>query len=293
VRRPAALAAGPLTLGSRATVDVDAVPIWICPACGANHPPGESPPRVCPLCEDERQWVPPGGQRWVTMDGLAERGYQTVIDEVEPGLLGIGVAPEIGVGQRGLLVCTPVGNLLWDPPAFIDDRAVGAVRDAGGLRAVSASHPHMYGAIVEWSHAFDAEILLPEADLAWLMRPDPAVRTWAGSIDLWPGVTLVKCGGIFPGSAVVHWSAGAGGRGALLCGDTIFVTPGQDRVSFVWSAPNRLPLAEQAVRRVADAISAYEFERIYGGWWSPAVHHDAKAILDRSARRYIELLQGG
>src|SRR6202035_4547748 len=60
-----------------------------------------------------------------------------------------------------------------------------------------------------------------------------------------PGVTLVQCGGHFPGSAVVHWASGAEGRGVLLSGDTIFVTPGEDRVSFVWSAPNRLPLSEQ------------------------------------------------
>jgi hypothetical protein len=186
-------------------VDVDAVPIWICPACGANHPGGESPPGVCPLCEDERQWVPPGGQRWVTMDGLAEQGYQMVIDEVEPGLLGIGVAPEIGVGQRALLVCTSAGNLLWDPPAFIDDRAVGAVRDAGGLHAVSASHPHMYGAIVEWSHAFDAEILLPEVDLAWLMRPTRP--SGAGRVPSSPGPGSPWCNAVGTFRAAL-WSTG-------------------------------------------------------------------------------------
>ena len=266
--------------------------VWICPACGANYPPSDSPPVTCPLCEDERQWVPPGGQGWTTMERLAQSGYRSVIREVEPGLTGIAVEPGIGVGQRGLLVRTPEGNVLWDPSGFIDSDAVTAVRAAGGLRAIASSHPHMHGASVEWSHAFDAEILLAEVDLPWLMRPDGAVRPWSGSVEVLPGVTLVQCGGHFPGSAVLHWSAGADGRGALFTGDTIFVTPGEDRVSFVYSAPNRLPLPEREVRRVVDAVAPYQFDRIYGGWWSPVVHHDAERILRQSAGRYIEVLRG-
>jgi hypothetical protein len=187
-------------------------------------------------------------------------------------------------------VTTVEGNVLWDPPPFVDEAAIDAVRAAGGLRAVTSSHPHMYGAAVEWSHAFDSEILLAEEDAAWLMRPDPAVRTWTGTLEVAPGVTLVQCGGHFPGSAVLHWAAGAGGGGVILCGDTIFVTPGEDRVSFVYSAPVRLPLAEPGVRGIVRALEPYAFDRIYGGWWSPVVRADGRAILQRSAQRYIELL---
>jgi hypothetical protein len=264
--------------------------IWICPACGANYPPAASAPERCPLCEDERQWVSPAGQRWTTMGQLAADGCHSVIREVEPGLTGVGCEPDVGVGQRGLVIRTPEGNLLWDPPPFVDDAAFDAVRAAGGLHAVSSSHPHMYGAVVEWSHAFDAEILLVDVDAPWLMRPDPAVRTWSGALEVLPGLTLVQCGGHFPGSSVAHWSAGAEGRGAIFAGDTIMVTPGEDRVSFVYSAPVRLPLAEPGVRGIVRALAPYDFDRIYGGWWRPAVRHDAKAILERSAERYIELL---
>lgn len=226
------------------------------------------------------------------MAQLADDGYRTEGREVEPGLVGIGVQPALGVGQRGLLVQTSEGNLLWDPPAFIDEAAVAVVDDLGGLRAVSASHPHMYGAIVEWSRHLDAEILLPEADAGWLMRPEASVRRWEGELTVLPGVTLVQCGGHFEGSAVLHWARGADGRGVLLCGDTLFVTPGEDRVSFVYSAPNRLPLPERDVRGVVAALAGYHFDRIYGGWWSPVLRRDAKPALERSARRYIELLHG-
>lgn len=268
------------------------MPVWICATCGNHYPDQETPPRECVICSDERQWVPSSGQRWTTAAELASAGHRSDIREVEPGLLGIGADPPVAIGQRALLVQTAEGNLLWDPPGFLDEQGLARIREAGGLRAVTASHPHFYGSIVEWSRAFGAEILLPEADAHWLPRPDPAVRTWSGSLPVLPGVTLIQCGGHFPGSAVAHWADGAGGAGVLLTGDTIFVTPGENRVTFVWSAPNRLPLPERAVRGVVEAVRPYNFDRIYGGWWQPVLRSGAREILEASASRYIEFLRG-
>jgi hypothetical protein len=118
------------------------VPTWICAICGNHYPEAAAPPRECVICSDERQWVPSSGQRWTTFAELADAGHRADVREVEPGLLGIGATPQVAIGQRGLLVHTAEGNLLWDPSGFIDDQAIQAVADAGGLRAVTASHPH-------------------------------------------------------------------------------------------------------------------------------------------------------
>lgn len=265
--------------------------MWICVACGNHYPTAPAPPSRCDICSDERQWVHPEGQRWATPEELSA-GHRTDIRDIEPGLIGIGVKPAVGIGQRALLVITAEGNLLWDPPGFLDAAAVDRVRAEGGLRAVTASHPHFYGAISEWASLFGAEVIVPQVDQHWMTNPPATVRTWRESLAVLPGVTLVQCGGHFPGSAVVHWAEGAGGAGALLAGDTIFVTPGEDRVTFVWSAPNRLPLPAPAVQGVAEAVDGYDFDRIYGGWWEPVVRSQAKRILQASARRYIEIMQG-
>src|ERR1700731_358301 len=154
------------------------MPTCICATCANHYPDQELPPAECVICSDERQWVPSSGQRWTTAAALASAGHRSDVREVEPGLLGVGVDPPVAIGQRALVIQTAEGNLLWDPPGFLDEQGVAAVRDAGGLRVVTASHPHFYGSIVQWSRAFGAEILLPEADVHWLTSPDPAVRTW-------------------------------------------------------------------------------------------------------------------
>lgn len=264
---------------------------WICATCANQHADTPAPPEVCAVCADERQWVPPEGQRWTSLPELAAEGHRTEIAEVEPGLVGIGVTPRLGIGQRGLLLRTDAGALLWDPPGFLDDAAVDAVRAAGGLTAIAASHPHFYGVAVEWAHAFDAPVLLPEADRGWLMRPDPAVRRWVDEHEVAPGVTLVRCGGHFAGSAVVHWAGGAGGRGALLVGDTVLVTPGRDRVSFMRSPPNMLPLPADAVRDVVAALDRRPYDRIHGGWWPTTVTAGARDVVHASATRYLQWLR--
>jgi hypothetical protein len=123
------------------------------------------------------------------------------------------------------------------------------------------------------------------------MRPDPAFVVWEGeTCELMDGMTLVRCGGHFPGSDVLHWSAGADGKGALLTGDTMYVVQDRRFVSFMYSYPNLIPLNAQAVERIVEAVEPYAFDRIYGGWRDSIVRSDAKAAVKRSAERYIKAI---
>jgi hypothetical protein len=105
------------------------------------------------VCQDERQFTPPGGQSWTTLDQLAVR-HLNAFRQHEPGLIGIGTQPSFAIGQRALLVCTPHGNVLWDCISLIDGATVTLVNGLGGLSAIAISHPHFYTTLVEWSSAF-------------------------------------------------------------------------------------------------------------------------------------------
>jgi hypothetical protein len=79
------------------------VDAFICVTCGTQYPPAAAPPAGCPICLDERQYVGHAGQRWTTMAALAA-DHRNRVDEVEPGLLGIGTEPAFAIGQRALVV---------------------------------------------------------------------------------------------------------------------------------------------------------------------------------------------
>jgi len=123
--------------------------------------------------------------------------------------------------------------------------------------------------------------------------PDPAVKLWDGdSLKLASGLTLIRCGGHYAGGTVLHWAAGAGGRGALLAGDIVQVIPDRGWVSFMYSYPNLIPLPAAEVERIAAALEPYAFDAIQGAWWETTIPHDAKAIVRRSAERYVRALKG-
>jgi glyoxylase-like metal-dependent hydrolase (beta-lactamase superfamily II) len=265
------------------------MPNYICATCGVQHGETDAPPVHCPICEDERQYIGKDGQRWTTVENL-QKDHHNRIEEVAPNLTGIGTVPGFAIGQRALLVHTPEGNVLWDCISLLDDATLEAIRARGGISAIAVSHPHTVGSLVEYSHAFGNVPIYWHADnREWVMRPDPAFEFWEGeTCQLLDGLTLIRCGGHFTGSAVLHW---AEGRGALLTGDTMYVVQDRRFVSFMYSYPNLIPLNANTVQHIVDSLEPYAFDRIYGGWWDSIVKSDAKAAVKRSAERYIRMIR--
>lgn len=263
---------------------------YICQTCGTQFAETDAPPGHCPICEDERQYVGWEGQKWTTLADLRE-SHRNVIRPLEPGLAGIGTEPSFAIGQRALLVQTPAGNLLWDCISLVDDATIAAIRALGGVNALAISHPHYYASMIEWSCVFDAPVYLNRADQQWVMYRDSAIRSWEGeSLALFGGLSLIRCGGHFAGGTVLHWPAGAEGRGVLLSGDVIQVAFDRARVSFMFSYPNFIPLSAGKVRHIVAAVQKLPYDRIYGAWWDRVVKADAKSAVERSAQRYIRAI---
>ena len=251
------------------------------------------PPAACPICEDERQYVGPGGQRWTTLEEL-RRSHRNVFTTEEPGLHSICSEPTFAIGQRALLVETPEGNVLWDCVSVVDDGTVEEIRSRGGVSTLAISHPHFYSTMVEWSRVFGgAPVWLHENDRQWIMRSGPALRTWSGrSMPLPGGLTLVHVGGHFEGSQVLLWPAGAGGKGVLLAGDMPNVCADTRWVTFMRSYPNYIPLSGPEVERVAAALAPLAFDRLYGWTRDRVLSVDAKRSLDRSTVRHLRAARG-
>ena len=265
---------------------------WICVTCGTQFPQSDTPPDGCPICLDKRQYVGHEGQKWTTLPSMQKDGHRNTFVEHEPRLTSIGTTPSFAIAQRAYLVQTERGNVLWDCISFIDDETAARVEQLGGIAAIAISHPHFYSSMIEWAERFDAPILLHEANRAWVMRPDERITFWSNdTFPLLDDIQLVRLGGHFPGSSVLHWPGGAGGKGVLLTGDTIMAVPDRNWVSFMYSYPNLIPLPASEIRRMRDAIAPYPFERLYSSWLERVVSADASNAVKRSAERYLSALE--
>jgi hypothetical protein len=251
---------------------------FLCKTCGTQFPPSDTPPDECPICCDERQYVPSEGQQWVTYQEVCDTHHAEIRDEL--GITGIGLEPEFAIGQRALLVGSPSGNVLWDCLPLLDEMAA-FVESRGGLRAIAISHPHFYSTMVEWAERFECPILLHKAEREFVVRPHELIEFWSGEVrELWDDLRLLRLGGHFDGAEVLHRP------GAIFTGDVVAVRPGERWVSWMRSYPMLIPLPAREVERIAAALEPWDFDRIYGGWWGSVVTGDAKEIVRRSAERY-------
>lgn len=265
---------------------------FICVTCGTRFPASESAPERCPICEDDRQYVGRSGQQWTTLEQL-RAGHHNTFRELGTGITAIATKPGFAIGQQAHLIQTEAGNVLWDCIAFLDDPTVEHIQQLGGLKAIALSHPHYYTTINEWSGAFGGvPIYIHADDREWVMEPGDAIVFWNGeTLEILPGsgLTLIRCGGHFPGAAVLHWSAGLDGAGALFSGDTIQVVADPRWVSFMYSYPNAVPLNAREVQTIVDAVRPFAFERIYGAFGG-VVQEDGNGAVERSAERYIRAI---
>lgn len=268
----------------------DGLDAAICVACSTQFPADAGIPAVCPICADDRQYISEGGQRWTTL--RAELGHHhNVFEEVEAGVARIATAPTFGIGQHAWLIETAECRMLWDLVGYVDETTIAGIERHGDVDAIAISHPHYYSTMVEWSHALgDVPILLHEANRQWVVRQDARVRYWSGD-TLHPcvGVTLIRTGGHFPGGNVLHVDGGAHPHdaGLLFVGDIMQVVADRHMVSFMHSYPNSIPLDSGSVRRIADMVKPYEFDRIYGAFYGGVVPDRGSEVVQESAERYI------
>ncbi|MDQ0201849.1 MBL fold metallo-hydrolase [Neobacillus ginsengisoli] len=266
---------------------------FICETCGVQYESSIEAPKQCLICEEERQFVSFKGQVWTTLEKLIEVGtYSNIIKLQEEGLHSIKTNPSFGIGQTAYLVQDKNYNLLWDCITFIDQSTISHINKLGGIDAIALSHPHYYSSKVEWAETFDAPIYIHEDDKEWVTRTSEKIIFWSGeSLELKEGLILQRIGGHYKGGTVLEWKNGSSHNGILLSGDIVRVAADRKWVSFMYSYPNFIPLPSVTVERIADRVNDFTFNRLYDAF-NLIIREDADLVVQRSAKRYIEALNG-
>ena len=267
------------------------MPAFICTTCGTQYPPAEKPPANCPICDDERQYVPQSGQGWTTQEKLAVT-HVNGWHQYEPGIIGISTQPRFAIGQRAVLMRTAHGNVLWDTISMLDDATISLIKALGGLKAIAISHPHFYTSMNDWADAFDVDVHVHADDEEHIVRKGPRIKLWKGeTLKLTPDVTLIRGGGHFTGSSMLHWAVGANGRGIVCSSDTAYVATDRKHVSFMRSYPNLIPLSAARVKAIADALAPFEFDKMFGNFFESVIESGAKQAFNKSVERYLAAIR--
>jgi hypothetical protein len=257
----------------------------ICSTCGTYFP-ATTAPKLCPICGEERQYIPATGQSWTTPVDL-HREHSIKINKIKDNLYEIDIIPMFAIGQRALLLLSESGNVLWDCIPMLDETTVDFIKSKGGLKAIAFSHPHYYSNMNEWAAVFNCTVYIHENDAEYIMQNGEHIKLWKGEeLELWDGIKIMLIGGHFAGSSILHVPF-LSNDGAILCGDTIFLSPSKRHFSVMRSYPNRMPLPLSEIRRIKERMEYIPMDTFYGYIKTQNLDTDVKQIFDESMNRYL------
>lgn len=99
----------------------------LCSTCGTYVPHDYNTDLACPICSDERQYIPIGGQRWTKENELLNT-HKVSINKLSECLYELTVSPNFAIGQRAFLILSPNGNILWDCIPLLDQSAIAFIQ---------------------------------------------------------------------------------------------------------------------------------------------------------------------
>jgi hypothetical protein len=277
----------------------------ICTACGTQFSTDDKHKvTTCFICDDPRQFTPPTGQSFTSLDALRSSGHKNIFTPVPADperLISIHTEPKVAIGQRAIIVRTPGGNVLWDCITLLDEETITKIKSLGGLKAIVISHPHYYSTHLEWARAFDCPVYLAAEDRKWVAQLDDQRQIFVTETETDVlGTKVLKLGGHFPGSFVLLY------EGRLLIADTLVTTPsglgswdtdavgtarerprGMNSFVFMWSIPNMIPLAPNEIERMWAILKKYEFSSTHG----PFMGTDIVKTPREMKQRVLESMQ--
>ena len=251
---------------------------YLCTNCGfwQRH---FAVPHTCPVCTDFRHTPPEEGFYFLTPDA-ADAETRTVWAGADTDVVTFSTNPRLGIGPNGYLLKHPAGNVFFDGTAYYSPEALNLIASLGGIKWLSASHPHAYGALWQLQERFAPTVAVQLQDLGWTNAFE---TNWPFDerLEIAPGLTLVHTGGHFAGHTILHWAE----KKLLFAGDM---------VKFHWDAGKpvglsthkgfnrKIPMSHAEIRRYAEAVQDLDFDTVYTSFdAAPCTRADALRLFDR------------
>ena len=241
------------------------MPHYVCENCGFWQRYFAPGPPDCPVCRDYRHPLPPTGWQFSTP---ADVGGRLTVQwaEVLPGIWQFWNEPQVGIGSRGyLIVDAEHGNVAFEGAGYYNAAALNFIRSLGGIRYLSASHCHVFGALWQLVEAFMPEVVMQQDELPFCQ----AFRmSWPyeDRAELHPGAVLYHTGRHTPGHAVLHLPQ----RRLLCCGDALKFKLNEEghatHISTHRAYDAHIPLSHGDVRHYQSVLLPLDFDGVLTPW---------------------------
>ena len=252
--------------------------LYLCTNCGfwQRH---FAVPSTCPVCTDFRHTPPEDGFYFLTPDA-ADAETHTVWMGEDTGIVTLRTDPRVGIGPNGYLLNHPAGNVFFDGTAYYSLEALSLIDTLGGIKWLSASHPHAYGALWQLQERFAPTVIVQVEDLPWTNAFE---TQWPFDerLEIAPGLTLLHTGGHFAGHTVLYWAD----KKTLFAGDMLKFHSENGRVTGISTHKGfnrKIPMGHAEVKRYSEIVKTLDFDTVYTSFEAaPCTQADVLRLFDR------------
>ena len=219
-------------------------------------------PPLCPICSDVRNDLPENGWDFRTPEQLIPT-LEFHWREAIPGIWEFWSTPCFGLDSHGWLLLHKDGNIAFEAAPIYNFAQLEHIRKLGGIRFLSASHPHGYGALFQLQDEFRPEVLLIQKDdLDWT-KAFRVTMPYDEQFEIYPGLTLHHVGGHYAGQSVLHDAK----RRAVFAGDSLKIDfdhkGNASGISCHKAYHKQIPLSRDEVLRYRSVYERLDFTSVF------------------------------
>lgn len=193
---------------------------YSCSNCGFWQRYFAAPP-ACPVCSDVRNDLPADGWNFVPAEEFTmreERGeIKCVWREIDDGIWIFSNDKPIGIGSSGYLIERETGNIAFESPGWWTQAAIEKLDQLGGVKFMSASHPHGFGAIHQLEDNFPGATIAFQREAVQFTKALAINLVFDDVLAIDEATTLYHVGAHYEGQTVLHYEPAK----ILFCGDAL------------------------------------------------------------------------
>ena len=193
---------------------------YTCTNCGYWQQYFAAPPN-CPVCSDVRNALPENGWEFVRAEEMFNRERRCELKcrwrEIDEGIWMFSNEPPLGIGSSGYLIECATGNIAFESPGWWTRDALAFIHNLGGVKFVSSSHPHGFGAIYQLEEFYPGATIAFQREAVQFTKNLAVNFVFDDVLAINEAATLYHVGGHYEGQAVLYYEP----RKILFCGDAL------------------------------------------------------------------------
>lgn len=237
---------------------------YSCANCGFWQRYFAAPP-ACPVCSDVRNDLPVDGWNFINekeFDEREQRGeIKCVWREIDDGIWMFSNVTPIGIGSSGYLIERETGNIAFESPGWWTRPAIEKLDKLGGVKFMSASHPHGFGAIHQLEDYFPGATIAFHREAVQFTKAIAVNHVFDDILAIDEAATLYHVGGHYEGQTVLYYAP----REILFCGDALKFDLDENgktvAVSCHKAFHKQIPLSKSEIENYLHVIGSLDFRQ--------------------------------